>query len=156
VILAVLLWPREREPVYNGVPLTTWLERGGLGTNQVEFTKAIEHIGTNALPILLRSVDCKMPGWSWRSYLYFKFLPNSDSRFVKWLVDDKAARRAGSAVEAFGILGSRAKPALDSLRRIASKGRPMQLSDSIPPTFAGQAISKIMWADGYKAARTYN
>jgi hypothetical protein len=165
ITLTFLIWPRAREPVYNGVPLTAWLERGNFGTNQVEFTKAIDHIGTNALPILLRAVDCDMPKWpAWKVWLNFKLLPNlprpiSDSRFVKRLVDDKAAFRAGSAAQAFGILGSRANPALDSLRRIAGK-RPMSLSESMllstPPTYAGQAIANIMWADGYKPARTNN
>src|ERR1035437_192656 len=55
-------WPRE--PVYQGKPLTYWLERyyppapktpsGGLVFPDPEAVEAIRHIGTNAIPTLLR------------------------------------------------------------------------------------------------------
>jgi len=137
VILVFTLWPREGEPQYNGVPLSKWLERG-TPYGDPEFTKAIKHIGTNALPVLVRSVDYNTPRWKF--WLYFRVMPKlpssiARSRPMQWLLYDKAESRADGAVAAFRILGSRATPVLDDLRRIASK-RPMG--------FASEAISEIM------------
>ena len=147
IILAVLLWPREREPEYNGVPLTKWLDLGAgiYAGHSDEFDKAVKALGTNALPTLVRSVDYQIPRW--KLWLYCKvvsrtrpFLLNNPP--VKWLLDDKMARRGQAAAIAFGILGTRASPALDDLRRIASK-RPMgyasyalsNITSSIPADF---------------------
>jgi hypothetical protein len=137
IILAFLLWPREREPEYNGVPLNKWLERN-VGWNDVEFTRAIMHMGTNALPMLVRSVDLQMPRW--RVWLRCRVAPKlpkkaADSRLVQWLTGDLAIRRARGALNAFGILGRRADPALNDLRRIAHNDR---------MSFAGQAILRII------------
>jgi hypothetical protein len=134
VILGAVLWPRQRgpEPEYNGISLSTWLERAP--GNDAEFTKAIKHMGTNALPVLVRSVDYQISGWKLR--LRFKIAPKLPavvvgSRPVRWLLDDQALRRADSAVHAFGILGSRATPALNDLRRIAGKHGTSFASDAI-------------------------
>jgi hypothetical protein len=48
MIFGVLLRPREREPEYNGVPLSKWLEQYKL--RDAEFARAIRHMGSNALP----------------------------------------------------------------------------------------------------------
>jgi hypothetical protein len=64
IMLAYLVWPREREPEYNGAALSTWLARCG-STNQSESlaaVAAIRHIGTNALPFLIRWIQYE-PGW---------------------------------------------------------------------------------------------
>ena len=136
VTLAVLLWPREHEPEYNGIPLTTFLDRA-VGAPNGELTQAITHIGTNALPHLVRAVDYRPSRWRyWLGFKIVRLRPTKlTGRVALWLMIDKAERRADSALVAFGILGSRAAPALADLRRIASKR---------PSTHINQAILTIM------------
>jgi hypothetical protein len=138
--IGVLFWPRERvpDPQYNGIPLSTWLLQPGGGVYDVGFTKAINGLGTNALPLLIRSVDYEVP--KWRICLYWKIVPKMplvvlNSRPMLWLLDDKSARRAHAATDAFGQLGCRAAPALNDLRRISNKH---------PMGYACKAISNIM------------
>src|SRR5262245_48687478 len=104
VALAILFWPREREPEYNGVSLSAWLDRTRGRRFDDEFAKAIDHIGTNALPILLRSVGYQIPRWKfWLRSRVAQKLPAVivGSRPIQWLLDDTALRRADAAVIAF-------------------------------------------------------
>jgi len=120
ITLAMLLWPTEREPEYNGVPLTKWLERYNDGNN-AEATAAIRRIGTNALPFLLRWIQYESPGWRISLDHLHTRLPSSvqKARVVKWLFKDKAEYRADLAVEGFSALRSAGKPASDELLRLA-------------------------------------
>ena len=127
ITLAVFIWPRERQPEYNGVPLQAWLESSA---PREDFVRAIKHIGTNGLPILVRSVDYKLP-W-WRFWLSYKVAPKLPKGPVRSLLSDKPLQRANAAVLAFEILGRDAQPALEDLRRIAGS--------SDPSTFPGHAI----------------
>src|SRR6266481_845561 len=120
ITLAFFIWRREREPAYNGVPLSTWLERYNDGNN-AEATEAIRHIGTNALPFLLRWIRYETPGWrNALDHLHTR-LPSSvqKARVVKWLFKDRAKYRAEMSVEAFSALRSAGKPASDELLRLA-------------------------------------
>src|SRR5690242_353582 len=72
-----LVWPREREPKYNGIALSDWLEGAGRlmrtrprpakpvhswsEATGSEFNTAIRHMGTNALPGLLLAVQYQTP-----------------------------------------------------------------------------------------------
>jgi hypothetical protein len=137
VTLPILLWPREPEPEYNGVPLSTWLDRGGRAYN-ADFAKAIKRIGTNGIPILIRSLDYHIPRWQF--WLRCRIAPKLPKAIVskppvQWLLEDKALRRANAAVVAFEILGPDALPALDDLRRIAGS--------SDPSSFAGHVILNL-------------
>jgi hypothetical protein len=120
VILAVILWPREPEPEYNGVTLSKWLERYNNGNN-AETTVAIQHIGTNALPFLLRWIQYETPGWRKSLDHLHARLPSSVqmARVVQWLFKDRAKYRAEMSVEAFSALRSAGKPASDELLRLA-------------------------------------
>src|SRR5262245_28043596 len=119
ITLAFLIWPREREPEYNGVPLSTWLERGN-SSNSKEWARAIKHMGTNALPFLIRAAKYEHPCWrNWLFRTTSKWPAGAlTSRVGQWLLGDKPISRRGSSVIAFGILGADADPALDELRRI--------------------------------------
>src|SRR5262245_47282072 len=71
--LAVLVWPREQEPSYGGRALSEWLAVYARGQNAAatdsetreseRAATAVRAIGTNAVPILLRWMDFKMPPW---------------------------------------------------------------------------------------------
>jgi len=130
--LAVLIWPRKREPEYDGVPTSVWLEKTA---PREDFARAIKCIGTNGLPVLVRSVDFQMPYW--RYWLRCKIAPKLPKAVVgncpvQSLLGEKALHRANAAVLAFEILGRDALPALDDLRQIADR--------SGPSSFAGHAI----------------
>ena len=124
IILAVILWPGAREPEYKGVPLSNWLER--YVDNKPQSAEALKHIGTNALPFLLRWIQYETPGWrNFLNHLHAR-LPSSmqKSRAFHWLLDDEAQRRAELAVEAFWALGPKASPASDELLRLALTENP--------------------------------
>jgi len=122
ITLAFFIWPREREPEYNGVPLSKWLERAGRGRTE-GFAEAIKLIGTNALPGLVRAVDYRPSRWRyWLFFKYSRLVPkSSNTRFAKWLLDENRIFRAEGAVAAFGILGRDALPSLGDLQRIATR-----------------------------------
>jgi hypothetical protein len=121
VILVLLVWPREREPQYNGVTLGNWLARYG-GTNQADSVVAVDairHIGTNALPFLIRWIQYE-PGWKdslGRKILGWPVIGNR--RDVQKLIWNMTKYRANNAVDGFKILGSQANPALPELQRMA-------------------------------------
>jgi hypothetical protein len=124
IILAVILWPGEREPQYNGIPLSKWLAR--YVDNKPQSAEAIKHIGTNALPFLLRWIQFETPGWRTSLNHLGARLPSSvqKTRALHWLLDDGAQRRAELAVEAFWALGPKANPASDELLRLALTENP--------------------------------
>jgi hypothetical protein len=121
ITLAFFIWPREREPEYNGAALSTWLARCG-STNQSESlaaVAAIRHIGTNALPFLIRWIQYE-PGWKdslGRKILGWPVL--GSRRDVQKLIWNMTQYRAITAVNGFRILGSEANPALTELQRLA-------------------------------------
>ena len=65
VIVAVLVWPRAGEPEYKGRTLSSWI-RGAADeklpqADQAERIEAVRHIGTNALPYLLKWMEESEP-----------------------------------------------------------------------------------------------
>jgi hypothetical protein len=62
----VAFWPGEKEPQYNGKTLTEWLTyRWKAQTDQEawEAQDAVRHIGTNALPWLVKWMSYQPPAW---------------------------------------------------------------------------------------------
>jgi hypothetical protein len=131
VILALLVWRPEREPAYNGATLSTWLTRCG-GTNQAESVAsidAIRHMGTNALPFLLRWIQYE-PGW--RDSLARKILGwpiLGKRRDVQRLIWNTTQYRAITAVNGSKILGPDARPARTELQRLADNSRAPQTAN---------------------------
>jgi hypothetical protein len=116
---AVFVWPREREPEYNGIPLSTWLEQyQGRGD---EFPRAIRHMGTNALPFLIRAVKYEEPRWRTWVGRATSHWPRSllNNQLGHWLLGRSPEFRASGSVFAFAILGANARSALDELERTA-------------------------------------
>ncbi len=126
--LALLLWPRQREPEYNGVTLSTWLVRCG-STNQAESLAAVDairHIGTNALPSLLLWIQYE-PGWRYSLGAEMLTWPVvGKSRAVQRLVWHMRGNRASIAANGFRILGSIANPAMPELQRLADNPKQPQ------------------------------
>jgi hypothetical protein len=126
VILVFTLWPREREPEYNGITLTAWLSqygsRNSLGID--EAPDAIRHIGTNALPYLIRWIQYES-GWKdSMARKVAKWPVVGQSRFVQQIIQNNTAYRARSATLGFQALGPKVygfgSPAIDELLRLAN------------------------------------
>src|SRR3954464_6272242 len=58
-VVTALVWPVEKEPEYHGKRLSEWIE-GGFRHDEPgraeEQERVVRHIGTNALPFLIRGV----------------------------------------------------------------------------------------------------
>jgi hypothetical protein len=132
VILGALLWPREREPEYYGVPLSSWLARCN-SSNSVEAQGALEVVrqnATSALPFLVRWIQYEKPGWRMvAERRAWKFpAPILNNRCLRWLLDDRAEVRANAAMSGFQVLGPRAEAALPTLGRLAETTKLPQTS----------------------------
>src|SRR5262245_49863965 len=66
-IAAVVLWPGEREPEYQGKKLSEWLRqyvKASPGSAQEsEAAAAVLKIGTNGIPLYVKWIDCDVPMW---------------------------------------------------------------------------------------------
>jgi len=118
--VTALLWPGEREPEYNGKKLSEWVLALDLGAffRGDSRDEAIQHIGTNGLPFLIKWIGYEEPAWVGR-------LPAPVDR----LLGLKAAGRpkyrlAGLSVLAFQLLGTNAAPAIPELVRLDARARP--------------------------------
>jgi hypothetical protein len=137
VAMGVLTWflIRPREPVYDGKPLSVWLQRyGDLNYDTVseqlwhrEADEAVRKIGTNALPLLLELLEAKDSKFK----LKMKEIAGKQS-IVKFHFTT-AETRQRMALEAFRVLGPAAKPAIPELAEILVR----------EPTMAAPALSAI-------------
>jgi hypothetical protein len=137
-VVAVVVWPRKREPEYQGKKLSEWLEiyernslvlqvgygKSGDSTTKVkrmeEARDAIKQIGTNGVPFLLQWIayEPKPPtqtSWLERHQLRFPF---SFSRSYK---DQSPIPRHILAAEGFLIVGTDASGCLPKLAILHSR-----------------------------------
>ena len=123
-----LMWPREREPVYQGKRLSEWLgayELGYVSVTEQRFadnekeaaSNAIRNLGTNCLPWLVRWIGYEPPALRDRFRGILWKLPMS-IRLRLWEGD----RLSMDAVEGFRILGRAAGPAVPELARLMNDG----------------------------------
>src|SRR5436190_21954088 len=61
-ILTALLWPRDREPQYQGKSLSQWLEVYSRDADPTA-AAAVHEIGTNAVPWLLKWIRYERSDW---------------------------------------------------------------------------------------------
>jgi hypothetical protein len=158
--ITLLLWPREREPEYDGAPLSKWLERyiksaDGLQTNEnLRAIRAIQHMGTNAFPFLLRWIQYETPGW--RNFLnsLARRLPSSvkNIRALRWLIDDKAEHRADLSAEVFWLLRW-TQDEVNELRRLAKS--PVARKTQSRAMFALWNMSEYLKPNDFDASMVY-
>jgi len=127
VLAAVVwqVWP-EPEPVYQGKSLRAWIlqynyaQKEGEKTRGQEAQDAVRHIGTNAIPTLLKmlskkdsAAESKLVGL-WNRHLHS--VPYS-IRYPDWY-ENQAANLNSMAAQGFEILGADAQQAAAALIRI--------------------------------------
>jgi hypothetical protein len=144
---AALSWPSNSEPSYKGRKLSEWLSlhnhwqfsqllaarRAGPGVasqREIDSIEAVQTIGTNAFPCLLRWISYETPWWRTSAKRLSPKLPSfvQNSRLNRWLCDEsEAEKRADLAVEGFYILGPAALPAVKELTRLDKAGKPQTM-----------------------------
>jgi hypothetical protein len=109
-LLVFVFWPREREPRYDGKKLRDWLELTSNAQEQQRAQKAIQEIGTNALPWLLKWI--KHEPWHFKKHgSLIALLPAPLRDRISATGWDQTAL----ATKGFEVLGSQASPAIPGL-----------------------------------------
>lgn len=121
-VLAVkFAWP-ERQPSYQGRPLTYWLNFKNNDDDDAvrdapHFEEAIRSMGTNCLPCLVRCIAYEPPAWKNK-------LINVSVR-LRWapesFQEDREERLAQGAVDAFRVLDRRASPVIPQLVKLVKE-----------------------------------
>jgi hypothetical protein len=124
--LAVWRTSRSAEPVYEGKPLSRWLERHVPSSaadppynspGWMKAQEALEQIGTNGIPTLLQMIRAKDPPRPLLRGLEF----SRDLHLIRWRYG-YASQRNEEASFAFETLGPRAKDAVPALIKIYTAG----------------------------------
>ncbi len=144
-VCVVVLWPREREPVYQGKKLSEWLEvyreclASGRESNDAQ--RALQQIGSKAVPFLLTRVGYE------RAWLESKLLnvcvrfpkvPGAQ-RYISYLVVKRGPSYVEGGQTGFGVLGPLAIDAVPQLEKWAS--------DSQKPARAKRAADALCVMD---------
>ncbi len=120
-VAVIAFWPGEKEPEYQGKKLSEWCEIRAMtdGTSdQSESAKAIRHIGTNALPFLMRWIG--YDGFTLRPLrnklsIHFPVLRYHQNLSAK---EKRHLELRTYASFAFRDLGDMAKPVVPQLTRL--------------------------------------
>jgi len=119
-IVVAVFWPGEKEPEYQGKKLSEWLAEGPITADQHSAAQekamdAVRHMGTNALPYLLRWMRYERPPWRNRLYAFLIRFPNKGPLTVAGRPDVLAT----CAPYGFKSLGAEAAaPAVPDLERL--------------------------------------
>src|SRR6266850_5231806 len=113
---------RDKEPVYQGKRLSEWLALEGprgarrrLKAGDGPATAAVMHIGTNALPVLLRWIEYERPVWKLKMMELGRKLPGRFRYRIIDLIDGRPAMNRERAIYGFQILGPEARAAQQML-----------------------------------------
>jgi hypothetical protein len=131
ILAGVSAWQRlrDREPVYQGKPLSIWLKANQsvparahapnfVAESDAQSQKADEAVrqaGTNALPTLLRMLRAK------DSALKVKLMALAERQHFIKIKYTPAKERNHEAIRAFRVLGAKAKSAVPALIEIANR-----------------------------------
>ena len=125
-LVAIAVWPSQKEPDYKGKKLSEWVNDGVIitqfgGRNRVwtmeQSAEALRHMGTNALPFLVKWLAYQRPAWRKAAFSSYCKLPlrfQNDSIRRRIYGVDPATRR-DAVLWCFWILGSDARPAIPDL-----------------------------------------
>jgi Tfp pilus assembly protein PilV len=115
-LLGVIAWQvlRQREPVYQGKVLSSWLEDLDLESahSPEKATQAVRAIGTNGFPVLIKMLCTEDPLWK-RGLIAF----NARQSFIQLRISQADVVRY-RAVQGYGALGAAAKDSVPALIQI--------------------------------------
>jgi hypothetical protein len=128
--LGVVVWPREKEPEYEGKRLSEWLkvmssatDNPSTGTKEWSHAEwAVQHMESNAVSFLVRWIGYERPGWSrnaWVQTIFTKFPRLERSCTRRW---DERERLAFMSMACLRSLGPCARDAMPGLVRLARAG----------------------------------
>jgi hypothetical protein len=138
-LISTLTLRTQRQPQYGGRKLEEWLklylQSADRFTDGQEAAEAVRHIGTNALPWLLKWTDYEPTGWK----MLLATNPPAAAQRSGYLRSAYLGliRRPGDDLEwlgrsGFEILGPQARPALAEVqRRMADWGKPRRASTAM-------------------------
>ena len=123
VIVWQMLQPGQREPVYHGKLLSSWVKDYALAfrlppnaaLNMLNVDEAVRQAGTNAIPTLLRMLRAK------DSALKVKLMALAQRQHIINIEYTSAEKWNWAAPFAFGVLGARAQSAVPALIEIANR-----------------------------------
>jgi hypothetical protein len=125
-VLAVvvgLLWPGEREPVYQGKKLSEWLEAGASKYDDAPEEQlariAVKQMGTNALPYLMEAIAYEPSALKRKLIQAVKSGQARPTRVGTFIIRKLTAgdRHAEFAEYGFRVLGATASPVVPELAR---------------------------------------
>ena len=123
-ILTALLWPRAREPQYQGKSLSQWLE-GYSRDADPSAAAAVHGIGTNAVPWLLKWICYERSDWREKVGAAIGKLPRrlKESPLLEPLRNNRAIARQEAALSGFNLLGPQASSAVPELSRFINSSK---------------------------------
>jgi HEAT repeat protein len=121
-VLILTLW-REREPRFEEHSLFEWIAIADHGDRDGEFSKkegqeAVRHIGTNAIPFLIKCIEYRERPWQTRLGGLCSKLPEKLAEPVSGLIEGHGAQRQEAAFSGLHILGPGAKSAIPALTNL--------------------------------------
>lgn len=133
---------RGPDPVHEGRPLSEWVALWGSKDGKLpppqqreKAARAIQQIGSNAVPTLLAWMDYDPPFSRYRLLSAFQRLPPkilASHSIQSLLYDREKGERAQNARDAFALLGPQANAAIPALiRRTSLNGSPFRRSNAM-------------------------
>jgi HEAT repeats len=174
--LLLTLW-REREPRYGDRSLLQWIAITEHPDNDPDYSKrdaeeAIHHIGTNAVPFLVKCIQYRERPWQTRLSGLCSKLPETIGEPLSGLVAGRGAQHQAAAFQGLQILGPDAKSAIPALTNLLTTrwdladdciGVLAQIGDAGLPTIltmlTNQSITlrrAAVFTLGYHAKFTFN
>jgi HEAT repeat protein len=127
LVLLLTLW-REREPRFGDRSLLQWIAITEHPDSDPDYSKsdaeqAIHHIGTNAVPFLVKCIQYRERPWQTRLGGLCSKLPETIGEPLSSLVAGRGAQRQAAAFQGLQILGPDAKSAIPALTNLLTTQR---------------------------------
>jgi hypothetical protein len=142
VIVALLVWPREREPEYNRRKLSEWVRDGRNPklppAELAAKIEAVHRIGTNALPFLLKRIESGELPITYNKLDFAAIRLMTRETAGRWLnFRQRKFFRVAEASWALEVLGTNALPAVPELTRLSHS------TNSFVAALAADALGRI-------------
>ena len=143
IAVAFAVWPREREPEYQGKKLSDWLMLyseqfhidGYDDTPELrQSSNAVRQIGSNAIPYLLKWIEYERPTWRDKLFAAATKVQFFRRRAMVEMLLGQGEYRADLARIGFEILGPEASPVVPKLVTL--------MNDSTSPFASATRLSR--------------